>query len=363
MLTTVQLINNPSVERLVNLWAGRYKLDLSSLSLNSTSSDNLLLQVTSAQGRASTAAKMKENILNVNCQMAWIQTKTLYAYIPNILDLNEARRITQFAFRVYRKLLEIYQKQSLTETATNPGESLAALGMPAITELAYALEPTLLMFQEQHMVSKDWRSLGFMTTQINFCNKLILKKLQPIEQTLLAPYLRFIEEQVAMPWQRVCVAAAKHELGGTKLNLVERMLPAAPEIAEAIYQRLFELLPNHRSRRGTLSDANVMHSCLRDLNMFQAYLWLCFLEDNIAPIEQELLPLCAMVVEGVNIKWEMTQKWCEVLTSEILSRVTQEEKELLLPYMEQLQAVFWQERSRLGFQEDAAQENLTVNVG
>jgi hypothetical protein len=363
MLTTVEFVNNPSVERLLNLWAGRYQLDLSSLSVNSTSSDNSLEQVASPQGRAATAAKMKENILNINCQMAWIQTKTLYAYIPNILDLNEARLITQFAFRVYRKLLEIYQKQSQTGAKSNSEEALSALGMPAIQELAYALEPTLLMFQEQHMASKDWRSLGFMTTQLNFCNKLILKKLQPIEQTLLAPYLRFIEEQVAMPWQRVCIAAAKYEVGGAKLNLVEKMLPIAPEIAQAIYQRLLELLPNHRSRRGTLSNVNVMHSSLRDLNMFQAYLWLCFLEDSITPIEQELLPLCAMVVEGVNIKWEMTQKWCEVLASEILSRFTQEEKELLLPYTQQLEAVFWQERHSLGFQEDVASETLTVNVG
>jgi hypothetical protein len=363
MIQTVALVNNPSVERLLNLWADRYQLDLSSLVVNNLLSDNLVQQVASPQGRASTAAKMKENILNVNCQMAWIQTKTLYAYIPNILDLNEARRITQFAFRVYRKLLEIYQAQSLTETATNCEASLCALGMPPIRELAYALEPTLLMFQEQHMVSKDWRSLGFMTSQLNFCNKLILKKLQPIEQALLAPYLRFIEEQVAMPWQRVCVAAGKHEVGGAKLNLVEKMLPAAPEIAKAIYQRLMELLPNHRSRRGTLNDANVMHSCLRDLNMFQAYLWLCFLEDTIAPIEHELLPLCAMVVEGVNIKWDMTQKWCEVLASEILSRVTPAEKKLLLPYTQQLQAVFWQERHRLGFQEDVAQDNVRLSVG
>ncbi len=362
MLKTVAVVNNPSVERLLNLWAQRYTLDLSLVSPNNISTDNLLQEVVSPQGRASTAAKMKENILNVNCQMAWIQTKTLYAYIPNILDLNEARRITQFAFRVYRKLLEIYQKQLITP-ATPSEESLIALGIPAITELAYALEPILLMFQEQHMASKDWRSLGFMTSQLNFCNKLILKKLEPIEQTLLAPYLRFIEEQVAMPWQRVCVAAAKHEVGSAKLNLVEQMLSVAPEIAQASYQRLFELLPNHRSRRGTLSDANVKHSCLRDLNMFQAYLWLYFLEDNIAPIEQELLPLCSMVVEGVGIKWEMTEKWCQVLASEILSRVTSEAYELLLPYTQQIQAIFWRERHRLGFKEDVVQENMAVNVG
>lgn len=42
--------------------------------------------------------------------------KRSYGYIPNIFDLNEARRITQFAFRVYRKLLEVYQQHFIEET-------------------------------------------------------------------------------------------------------------------------------------------------------------------------------------------------------------------------------------------------------
>lgn len=352
MLKTVQVVKTSSVERLLNLWSQRYRLDLSSTSSDSLSVYNSLLEATSSSGRGLTAAKLKDNVLNVNCQMAWIQTKTLYAYIPNILDLNEARRITQFAFRVYRKLVEIYQIQSQQYDLDNTQQSLTVLGTPDITELAYALEPTLLLFQEQHIASKDWRALGFLTSQLNFCNKLIIKKLEPDEKVLLSPYLKFIEEQVAMPWQRVCATAEKYEVGSPELNLVEEMLPLAQDIAQAAYHRLLELLPNHRSRRGLLSDAAVTHSCIRDLTMFQAYLWLCFLEGSIAPIEQELLPLCSMVVEGVGIKWEMTQKWCEVLASEITSRLSSETKDLLIPYIEQMQQVFWQQRHRLGYSDE-----------
>lgn len=349
MLITSQSIKTPSVECLLNLWAQRYAPDLSSLPLYA------LQEADSLKGRALTAAKLKDNVLDVNCQMAWIQTKTLYTYISNILDLSEARRITQFAFRVYKKLLLVYQQHFLSDDAspTVGGEdnSLSRWKMPAINELAYALEPILMVFQEQHLVSKDWRSLGFMTTQLNFSNKLILKKLTHEEKVLLVPYLKFVEEQVAMPWQRVCFAAAKHELGSPTFTLVEQMLPAAGDIAQAVYHRLINLFPNYRSRRGELNDPEVTHSCIRDLTMFQAYLWLCFLESSLAPIEAELLPLCVMVVEGVEIKWEVTEKWCQVLADEVISRVNPEQKALLLPYTQGMQHLFFKHRERLGFRE------------
>jgi hypothetical protein len=343
MLKTSEVVKTPSVERLLNLWAQRYVPELSLVSLNNSSSYGSLLEASSAQGRALTATKLKDSILNSNCQMALIQAKSLYSYIPNILDLNEARRITQFAFRVYKKLLQIYQQQSVTDTSST------VWGIPAIADLAYALEPILMVFQEQHIASKDWRALGFMTTQLNFSNRLIEKKLAPDEKVLLAPYLKFVEEQVAMPWQRVCATAAKYELGSPELNLVEQMMPASCEIAKTVFDKLLEWVPDHRSRRGELKEANVTHSCLRDLNMFQAYIWLCFLNQSIEPLEKELLPLCVMVVEGVGIKWELTEKWCEVLAVEMESRVTQEQKVMLRPYTQGMCEVFWKERDRLGF--------------
>ncbi|MGI2907445.1 hypothetical protein [Tolypothrix sp. VBCCA 56010] len=361
MLKTSQPVKTPTVDRLLNLWAQRYTVDLSSLSLENGASADSLLKASSPEGRALTATKLKDNVLDINCNMAWIQTKTLYSYIPNILDLNEAKRITQFAFRVYRKLLDIYKKQSINTgsvSVESKDNSLTLWAIPAVEELAYALEPILMVFQEQHIASKDWRALGFLTTQLNFSNSLILKKLTPSEKILLASYLNFVEEQVAMPWQRVCNQSAKYKFNSPEFMIVEQMLPAARDIAQSVYNRLMELLPNHRSRRGKLNDSGVTHSCLRDLNMFQAYLWLCFLEGSMASFEEELLPLCQMVVEGVEIKWEMTEKWCQVLGDEIIRRVNPEQKALLLPYTERMQEIFLQERSRLGFQEESVESGV-----
>ncbi len=356
MLKTAQVVKTSSVKRLLNLWELRYTLDLSSVSLENASSYNSLQQAASPQGRALTATKLKDHVLDINCQMAWIQTKTLYAYIPNIIDLKEAKRITQFAFRVYRKILEIYQQQSLnpdSPTEKLEANSLSMWGIPVIEELAYALEPMLVVFQEQHLASKDWRALGFMTTQLNFCNKLILTKLTLAEKVLLTPYLKFVEEQVAMPWQRVCVAAHKHDVDSPTFMLVEQIFAATTDIAQTTYKRLIQFFPNHRTRRGVFTAHPIAHSCIRDLSMFQAYLWLCLLEGSIAPLEQELLPLCEMVVVGVGIQWEMTEKWCQLLADELEGRVNLTQQALLLPYTQGMIQVFRNERSRLGFQQQA----------
>jgi hypothetical protein len=353
MLQTSPTVTSPTVENLLHVWSQRFTLDLSSLSSENDSFYACLVETNSPQGRASTAAKLRDNVLDVNCQMAWIQTKTLYGYIPNVLDLSEARLITQFAFRIYRQLLEIYQQQSLENDSLKQGvQKNSTLGIPAIEKVANALEPILMVFQEQHVASKDWRALGFMTTQLNFSNKLILKKLTPPEKVLLTPYLKFVEEQIAMPWQRVCAAASKHRLDSPMLKLVQQMLPLSGDIARTVYCRLVELLPDYRGRRGGLSDPEVTHSCLRDLNMFQAYIWLCWLEESITPIEKELLPLCEMVVQGVEIQWEMTEKWCQVLADEMMNRVNPEQKDLLWPYIQVIQQLFFGERKRLGFREE-----------
>lgn len=338
MLKTSGFVKTSSVERLLCLLVKRYTHDLSQIIVE----DGSLLQAGSVEGRTVTVTKLKDNILNLHCQMAWIQTKTLYTYIPNLLDLKEAKRITQFAFRVYRKLLDIYKQSSTSEWTSE-----------TIEELGYALEPILMVFQEQHLISKDWRCLGFMTTQLNFTNKLILKKLTLGEQILLSPYLNFVEEQVAVPWQRVCAAAANYELDSLNFKLIEKILPLADEIAQAVYQRLIELLPDYRTRRGKLTDSGITHSCLRDLHMFQAYLWLCFLEESIEPIESELLPLCQMVAQGVGIKWNMVEIWCQELAREMESRVSKEEKFLLSPYTKGIQEIFFQQRNRFIFSESS----------
>ncbi len=344
MFKTTQIVTTPSVERLLKLWVRRYTPDLSSLSLSQEILIASLKETVSPEGRAQTVARLKNNLLDINSQMAWLQTKSLHNYIPNVLDFSEAKKITDSALIVYKVLLDLYQKKASYTTALITTLShislnvddifIAEFGISAFKELAYTLEPTLIAFQEQHMACKDWCTLGFMTTQLKFTNKLILNQITPIEKALLSPYINFIEEQVAIPWQRVCVASAKHDVGSPVLNLVEQMLPITEDIARTVYYKLVELFPNHCSRSGLLTNPTVAQSSIRDLNMFQAYLWLCVLEESLIPIEQELVDLCVMVMEKLEVKWEILQQWNQILMDEIIYRVKPEYKNILLPYTE-----------------------------
>jgi hypothetical protein len=357
VLKTAHISNTPSVKRLLKIWAQRYTPDLSPLTskLDTASAYASLSAVSSVKNRAVTAAKLGDFLVEIRCQMAEIQTNFLYSYLPHIVNSSEARQLSRYASLIYKKMMEMYQQPSnaasLAEMPTNQDINslnnwLATLGIPIIEKLATEIEPLLLEYQEQHLASKDWRTLGFITTLLNFSNEFMLKKLTPPEQVLMKPYFQFIEEQVALPWERVCAAAASYSLASPEFIVVEQMLPHASEIAQIVYHKLVKLLPHHYSRRGGLQEPGIIHSCLRDLQMFQAYLWLCFLEKNLAPIEEELLDLCVMVMTGVKVKWEMIELCNEILCEEILSYLTPEQQSLVKPYTNGLQQAFKKEQNR-----------------
>lgn len=357
MLKTVHISTTPSSKRLLKIWTQRYTPDLSPLTskLSTSAAYASLSTASSVEHRALTAAKLGDFLVEIRCQMAEIQTNFLYSYLPHIVNSSEAHQLSQYASFIYKKLIEIYQQPSNTfsgaklpiTTVTNTlNSSLANWGIPAIEELAKVVEPLLLEYQERHIASKDFRTLGFITTLLNFSNEFLLKKLTPPEQVLIKPYLQFIEEQVALPWERVCAAVASYTVASPEFILVEQMLPQASEIAQVVHHKLVTSLPHHHSRRGGLADPGITHSCLRDLQMFQAYIWLCFLEKSLAPIEDELVDLCVMVMTGVKVKWEMIELSNATLCEEILSHLTPEQKSLVEPYTNGLQQIFLKEKHR-----------------
>ncbi len=367
MLKTTNLPNTPSVNRLVKLWAQRYAPDLSLLASEADQSSAVyaLSYAASPEGRVATATKLNQRLIEIKCQMAAIETNCLYAYVPKVVDFNDAKLLAPYAFEVYKKLLNIYQNSSAYNSAQSSSSLMAAVnskesslgswGMPAIAQVAKDIEPLLIAFQGQHIASKDWRTLGFITTMLNFSNKLMPDRLTLPEQILIKPYFRFVEEHVALPWQRVCAAAARHQLDSSAFLLVEQMFPQALEIAQAVYYRLTQLLPNHRSRRGGLDDPGIKHSCIRDLQMFQGYLWLCLLEDSMAPVEHELVDLCVMVMTGVKVKWEMTELWNKVLFEEIFSRINFAQQSMLRPYSSEMEKAFSKQHMRFQIEPEETQ--------
>jgi hypothetical protein len=293
--------------------------------------------------------------VEINCKCAGIQTSVLFSYIPNIVNLPESQGIARAAGEVYEKVLEVYQAQSpppalqvanpqaeMIDFSTNVQASAAKLGLSVsqVKQLATVLEPVLLEFQKQHLSSPDRRAVGFLSTQFHLSSKLVLNRLTLPEQVLVSPYFKFVEEQVCIPWQRVCAAAGKHELDSQNLALVQQLLPKSQSIAEAVYQKATRLYPNHRSRRGDLGNREVKLSTIRDLQMFQGYLSLCVLEESMASVQDELLPLCIMVFPAVDVSWEFVEQMTRLLIDEVLVRVSNEYKSLLVPYTTAMQQLF-----------------------
>lgn len=357
MLRTARLIDNASVTRLTHLWAERYVPDLSTLS-SSTGCLNFseLTEAASPEGRAKTAAKL-QRIVEINCKCAGIQTNVLFSYIPNVVRLTESQGIARAAALVYQKVLEVYQTQlpspALLDTIP-PNESvnhsinvqrlsaMLKLSLLEVNQLATSLEPLLLQLQQEHLSAPDRRAIGFMSTQFHLSAKLVLNRLTLSEQLLLSPYFKFVEEQVCIPWQRVCAAAARHELDSHILVLVQKLLPASPEIAKRVYYRAVQLYPNHRSQRGALNEPAVRISSIRDIEMFQAYLWLCALEGNMSAVEEELLPLCRMVFPSIEVSWELVEQLIPLLVTEIEARVSSSQMRILQPYTQAMQQLFSQ---------------------
>jgi len=354
MLVTAQIKQTPTVKRLVKLWTERYKPDLAALSqFENISIDQIFAKLASSEGRSKTVEKLRNNLVQLNCQLASIRSRGLYEPIPNLINFTEVKRLNLCASNIYTKLLELYQKATVVgdrgfdvnAITLNEVEELREM-MPNVVELAASLEPTLMLFQSQYISAKDWRTLGSLTTQLYFANDLLLGLLSPSERIIAAPYFKFIEEQIALPWQRMCAAAAKHDLESPAFILVEQLLPQANEIAEVVFQKLLKQFPNHSSRRGKLTHPGIAHSCMRDLNMFQAYLWLCVLQRNMTPITNELVELCIMVLPRVEVKWELIEKWNYTLAEELASRMNSSQQVLFEPYAQALIQSF-QEHSHL----------------
>lgn len=354
LLQPTPLLQNTSAQRLVKLWAQRYVPDLSTLSANQGQlSVSEVIQAASSEARTQTVAKL-QRLLQTSCELAGIKTNILFSYIPNVVNLSEAGRIAQSAVRVYEKALDIYQQQSAPlapQDATTPQtETLniedlppwarQALELPDIQLLALKLEPELVQLQEQHLLTHDQRTRGFLSTHFHFSTKQILNRLTLSEQVLLSPYFKFIEEQVCIPWQRVCAAAAQHPPDSPTLALVEQLLPQSEEIALTVYRRAVELYPHYRSYRGSISEPDVGASTLRDLNMFQGYLWLCVLEKSLDSVQEELLPLCQMVFPSVDINGELVESMVHLLCETILDYVDSEQKFWIKSYTLAIQDIF-----------------------
>ncbi len=351
MLRITTPVNQTSVDHLVKLWAERYVVDLSNLPSEETAQ---VVKTASPEERTKTVAKL-QRVIQLNCECAGIKTDILFSYIPNVVNLSESQRLAHYVWQVYEKVLDIY-KQPPASPSTAAFNSWVgavnfkpnffkqwttpAIEMPDVEQLAAATEPVLQQLREQHQLASNSRAIGFLSTQFHFTTELVLKRLTDSEKILLTPYFRFIEEQVCIPLQRVCKAAAKYPLNSPSLAIVQQLLPISHEIASVVYHRASQMHISHRSLRGGLSHPGVKTSTIRDLQMLQVYLWLCVLEESMTAVEQELVPLCEMVFPSVQVSWKLVRQMLQLLLDELVGRLATGQKHLLLPYTQAMQQLF-----------------------
>jgi hypothetical protein len=331
MLKPSRIAVTPTTQELAQHWANRYRTDLQQLSSH-TDLTTLEKYVTAAYPatRSQTVERIGRS-LHTYCQLGAVNTVSLFSISSNVVNLNEARRLATFVEQVYREILNIYTQQPSPLTLNTP--------LP-VESMADIVEACLLQLQERHQIAKDPRTIGFLTTQFHFSTQVVLRTCTPYERLWLRPYFQFIEEQVGIPWQRVCAAAEDHDVESPGYRTVATLLPLTRTIGKRVFQQAVKQYPTHNSRRGRLDNPQIAASSLRDLDMFQGYLLLCFLQGTMDAIAAELLPLCQLVFPSLEVDWELVEGAMRLLVDEFNAAITVEQQEFIQPFMESLIMLF-----------------------
>jgi hypothetical protein len=347
--------NKVIVESLAQQWAKKY---IGNLKVDSDRTEKIeilnLSEIVSPEGRKRTAQKILESLRSVSAR-AWSKTEALLSteVQKHGIDLNLINpwEIAGDSFNIYQKALDVYTQQ----TTSKP----LSLVMKLVEEENPLYKEALEVYTEQVAPSKlatvigadigklrkkytshDPRVIGFVSMQFHYTSQMLLQGLEPIEQSLISIYFKVIDDHLYMPLQRAYEAAAKHDSDSVALSAVQKLLPISTQIAKRICERVIEVYPNYNSMSGRLSNPIVKTSTIRDVEMFQIYLWVCALETSCGAIQEELFPLCVMLYPRLKVQWELIRQMLHLLRQEIDISLTSKQAETLMPYFQVLWDMF-----------------------
>lgn len=279
----------------------------------------------SSQGtRSLIAQQLLQSIRTINLQ-AWAKTETLLS--------NEVKRhgidyklidpyeIARDAYHVYEKALSAYA-ENLTPRRLCV---FIASDVSSIRQKYTAVDP---------------RVIGFVSMQFHYCGQLLLELLPQPEKATLGNYFKVIDDHLYIPLQRFYDVAAQYDYDAPALESIRKLLPTSSEVARKIATRMIELYPDYHCYSGLLSDPSVQVSSIRDVEMFQVYLWLCVLEQSIAAIQQELFPLCVMLYPTLKVRWELVRQMLNLIGIELQECLEPEQRSLFTPYFRSLWDLF-----------------------
>ncbi len=187
---------------------------------------------------------------------------------------------------------------------------------------------------------QDPRVIGFVSMQLFNTRQYILQPLPPQEKAIVAEYFKVIDDLLYMPLQRAYSAAAKYDYDSPLLEMVRKGLPLSSDIAHHVCHEILKIYPNYQCYSGNLQDQMVLTSSIRDVEMFQIYLWVCVLENNVESIQEELFPLCTMLYPCLKVRWKLVQEMIHLIGEEMRMCFQPEQEKLVHPYFAAMTQMF-----------------------
>ncbi|EKV03076.1 Phycobilisome protein [Leptolyngbya sp. PCC 7375] len=288
--------------------------------------------------------------LESDCALAAVDTQQLLSKklspFPDIWELQELSiKIKQ----IYAVLIDSYEKSFIfspivdyIHVIDSEERRLEAVDLviPHFVSLMLTVGPLLRELKAVYFSSVNHHLVGFMTTQLHLTRKRILSHLTPYDCTWLVPYLHVLDELMCMPWQRICSIMPSTSNMTQSLAVARKMMPQVSSISAYTYQQALQTFPKHISSQGRIQSAAVQASSLRDLNMFQAYIWLCVLEDSASVIEKQLLPLCLQVFSLTDVQWELVNFGVQTIIKTILEQLLPHEQAIFKKQADIIESLF-----------------------
>lgn len=163
----------------------------------------------------------------------------------------------------------------------------------------------------------DPHVIGFASMQFQYTGQRLLQGVDTPELEVLALYVQAINDYLYMPIQRAHTAAMAHRYNAPELTAIFRLMPASRKIAHTILDKVLSAFPYYYSHSGPLTSSLVKAASVRDIEMFQAYLWVCVLEGSSAAVRHELFPLCVTLYPMLHVSWELVNYMLTLLGHEL----------------------------------------------
>lgn len=321
--STTAFENN--VHSLAKLWAQKYVGTLAAYDdLEAARRAECFQELTSPQGRAYTASQLLKH-LNFMSAIAWSLTESLLTEeIPRHgIDITaiDPWQISADCHALYNKTLNAYAE----------GVSPQRLAVVVGKDFGRV---------RQKYTSEEPRLIGFVSMQFHYTGIKLLERLSLPERALVSPYLKVMDDHMYMPLRSAYEAAAKHAPDSPALAAVQHLLPLSTKLAHQVCSQVRKMHNGYETMSGSLADAVVKTSSIRDVEMFQVYLCLCTLENDLRAVKRELFPLCVMLYPRLKVKWELVQDMLKTLAWEMHDCLDPGDMSIFLPHLCALNDMF-----------------------